>query len=27
GTRYPGHASGNGKFREGTVSLIWYLPL
>ena len=27
GTRYPGHKSGNGKFREGTVSLIWFLPL
>lgn len=27
GTRYPGHQSGNAKFREGTVSLIWYLPL
>ncbi|MCC2002829.1 hypothetical protein QDX86_18765 [Enterobacter bugandensis] len=27
GTRYPGHGNGNAKFREGTVSLIWFLPL
>lgn len=27
GTRFPGHRHGNAKFREGTVSLIWYLPL
>lgn len=27
GTRFPGHRNGNAKFREGTVSLIWYLPL
>ena len=27
GTRYPGHSNGNAKFREGTVSLIWFLPL
>jgi hypothetical protein len=27
GTRYPGHDSGSGKFREGTISLIWFLPI
>lgn len=27
GTRYPGHQTGNAKFREGTVSLTWFLPL
>ncbi|WP_312686308.1 hypothetical protein [Kosakonia sp.] len=27
GTRYPGHGGGNAKFREGTVSVIWFLPL
>lgn len=27
GTRYPGHQDGNAKFREGTVSLIWFLPI
>ncbi|WP_200551968.1 hypothetical protein [Kosakonia sp. LAM2021] len=27
GTRFPGHKSGNARFREGTVSLIWLLPL
>lgn len=27
GTRYPGHDSGSGKFREGTISLTWFLPI
>ncbi|WP_039058395.1 hypothetical protein [Enterobacter sp. Bisph1] len=27
GTRFPGHKNGNARFREGTVSLIWFLPL
>lgn len=27
GTRFPGHRGGNARFREGTVSLIWFLPL
>ncbi|MDF2783807.1 MAG: hypothetical protein K0S95_342 [Pantoea eucrina] len=26
GTRFPGRSSANAKFREGTVSLIWFLP-
>jgi len=26
GTRFPGRSSANPKFREGTLSLIWYLP-
>ncbi|QHM75492.1 hypothetical protein C7M52_01446 [Mixta theicola] len=26
GTRYPGRSSSNAKFREGTISLIWFLP-
>jgi len=26
GTRFPGRSSGNAKFREGTISLIWFLP-
>lgn len=26
GTRFPGRSSSNAKFREGTVSLIWFLP-
>ena len=27
GTRYPGHDSGSGKFREGTISLTRFLPI
>ncbi|MDU5780661.1 MAG: hypothetical protein E6Z83_07615 [Pantoea sp.] len=26
GTRFPGRSSANAKFREGTISLIWFLP-
>lgn len=26
GTRFPGRGSSNAKFREGTISLIWFLP-
>lgn len=26
GTRFPGRSGANAKFREGTVSLIWFLP-
>ena len=26
GTRFPGRSSSNAKFREGTISLIWFLP-